>query len=46
MKMDEKQFQEFQEQLLGNGYELREVVKDDRLTFEKEFLDNKPNEDD
>lgn len=38
MKMDEKQFQEFQEQILKNGYELREVVKNDRLTFEKEFI--------
>ena len=38
MKMDEKQFQELKEQLLENGYELREVVKNDRLTFEKEFV--------
>lgn len=38
MKMDEKQFQEFSNRLLENGYELREVVSNDRLTFEKDFI--------
>lgn len=38
MKMDEGQFKEFQCRLLNNGYELREGVSKDHLTFEKDFI--------